>query len=484
MPLFLRKFFSTKFFNAKSVCSLSLCLVASSFSQASDDMDDVLGDFEDSTSFEEDIGEIIPTADRAWDITGSLVLNSTYNYLSHESTTGTDYQGLSKLRSQLNLQYDHDISEDWQTRIATYVFYDWVYGIQDDREYTDEVKNEYRQEAEFREVWIRGKLSKSVDLKIGRQVVNWGRSESLRVLDVLNPVDNREMGLADIENLRLPVTMVKTDFYTKRWSYSLIAIPEVRFSKNPVEGNDFYTTDISALPLPVEIQEEEPDDVSGTSWAVASKGVFNGWDISFHAARLWRDRPHIKPLFTQPMTIGVPADIWLLKHSRINLYGIGGNYSIGSWLFKSELAYLSDLDYTSSGLVGFDDTLEKDRFDAMVGLEYYGLSNTTFSFDIVNRHINDFEKSMKLATAHRNEQETAFRMTRDFMNERLRVTALFIAFGEDAKDGSIVRATTEYEVQDALNITVGVITYQNGDSSPFDKIDKNDRVFGEIKWSF
>lgn len=463
-----------------------MLLVVSAYTWSSNEMDDVLGAFEDD-DFNTVISEttdVFSTDVQAWDITGSLVLNASYNYLSHESTVGTDYQGLSKLRSQLNLQYDHDISDDWQTRIAAYVFYDWVYGIQNDREFTDEVKDEYRQEAEFREVWIRGKLSQSTDIKIGRQVVNWGRSESLRVLDVLNPVDNREMGLADIENLRLPVFMVKTDYYTKRWSYSLIAIPEVRFSKNPVEGNDFYTTDTSFSPIPIDIQEEDPDDISGTSWATAAKGIFNGWDVSFHAARLWSDRPYVKPIFSPSATPGMPADIWLLAHSRINLYGVGGNYSTGSWLFKSELAYLADLGYTASGNLGFEGTVNKDRFDAMLGLEYYGLSNTTFSFDIVNRHIADFEKSMKPTFAHRDEQETAFRVTRNFMNERLQITALFVAFGEDAKNGSIVRATTEYEIQDALNVTFGVITYQDGDPPPFDKIDKNDRVFGEIKWSF
>ncbi len=473
------------------VCLLS---VVPAMTWSADDMDDVLGEFDESDNsvFNDEIEETGVSDKRSWDITGSLVLNGSYNYLSHESSTETDYQGLSKLRTQLNLQYDQDIADDWQTRVAAYAFYDWMYDIQDDREFTDEVKDEYQQEAEFREVWIRGKLSKSIDLKIGRQVVNWGRSESLRVLDVLNPVDNREMGLADIENLRLPVTMVKTDFYTRHWSYSLIAIPEVRFSKNPVEGNDFYSGDEN-----IKFKENEPDDVSDTSWATSAKGIYSGWDISFHAARLWHDRPYALPVQGEPMAEGMPplVDTIILTHSRINFYGLGANLSTGSWLLKTELAYLNNLGYTVStrhdltlfgqGIIDNPDgVVNKDRVDAMFGLEYYGLANTTFSFDIVNRHIMGFEKSMKPTYAHRDETETAFRVTRDFMNERLQMTALFIAFGEDAKNGSIVRATAEYEVIDALNITFGLITYQDGDPPPFDRIDKNDRVFGEIKWNF
>ncbi len=53
--------------------------------------------------------------------------------------------------------------------------------------------------------------------KVGRQIVIWGRSESLRVLDVLNPLDNREAGRVDIEDLRRPLAMVRVDAYQKLW---------------------------------------------------------------------------------------------------------------------------------------------------------------------------------------------------------------------------------------------------------------------------
>ena len=77
--------------------------------------------------------------------------------------------------------------------------------------------------------------------------MNWGRSDTLRVLDVLNPVDNREPGLLDLVDLRLPVGMAKLSYYPHPgWSVTGIAIPEIRFSLDPPFGSDFFPGSDSA----------------------------------------------------------------------------------------------------------------------------------------------------------------------------------------------------------------------------------------------
>lgn len=467
-------------------------LVAAATPVVADDLDAALSGFDEEVAVPTKVAESDSGSGIAG-LSGSLVANASYNYLSHKDNAGTDYEGLSRLRTQLNLQYDHDLSETWQARVGAFVFYDFFYTLQDERNFTDEVEAEYRDEVEFRESWVQGKLSQQSDIKIGRQVVNWGRSESLRVLDLLNPVDNREMGMADIENLRLPVFMVKGDLYQGLWNHSLIVIPEVRFSKNPVYGNDFYTTDPALV-----IDREDPESIKDSSWAAAARGSFSGWDLSFHAARLWNDRPYAKPLFTSPPPVpGMPliADRWQLLHSRITMVGVGGNLSSGSWIIKGESAWISGLDYmvteranlTAFGMGIIDNpagTEQHDRFDLLLGVEYYGLANTVFSFDLANRHLLDFDKSLKTGYASRDSVEMAFRVNRNFLNERLKMTLLLLSLGAEAENGSIARLTMEYALRDALNLTVGAITYQDGDLPPFDQIEQNDRLFTEIKWNF
>ena len=89
-----------------------------------------------------------------------------------------------------------------------------------------------------------------------------------------------------------------------------------------------------------------------------------------------------------------------------------------------------------------------------------------------------------LFSVERNALETALRITRNFMNERLAVTLVAIAFGNHAQDGSVVRLDAAYDVRDALVLSGGILLFQKGDRIPFDSISRNDRLFLELKFSF
>ena len=434
--------------------------------------------------------------DEANKLTGSMSLSGSYNYRDHHSSDGTDWQGLSKLRSRLNLQYNHDLSEQWQFRIAGYGFYDAAYSLRDRADYTQDVLDDYEQEAEWQEVWLRGKLRDDLDLKIGRQIVNWGRADSLRVLDLLNPLDNREPGLADIEDIRLPVGMIKTDwFFADHWQASFIAIPEVRFSKNPSYGNDFA---VVASPLfggqMRLLNEEMPEDWRDSQFAMSLSATFSGWDISLHAAQLWRDTPYLN--VAGPYSLAVPMSALQqleFRHSNMTMFGAGANFISGSWLFKSEVAVLDGIDYTLSapvvvppvGLVNLPSANEeKQRTDVLLGVEYFGIADTSLSLEMANRHISDYDPSMQIFYEKQDLMETAIRYTGNFINDRLEITALAVVVGERAQDGSLLRLQAAYDLQDALVLTVGVVDYRHGDLPPFTIAENNDRVFAEIKYSF
>ena len=64
------------------------------------------------------------------------------------------------------------------------------------------------------------------------------------------------------------------------------------------------------------------------------------------------------------------------------------------------------------------------------------------------------------------------------------MTALGVILGERAQDGSIVRLSADYELQDALILAGGIVLYQGGDPIDFSKIEKNDRIFFQIEYSF
>lgn len=466
-----------------------------------EDADDPFGGFDDDEAGEPDAGfdEADPNAPpktafgpkRFWELTGNVSVGASINYLDHESDTGTDYTGLSRLRTRLNLQLDIDLPGKWKGRLAGFGFYDWAYLAGGRNDYTDEVLDVYEWDADFQEVWLQGPVHPRADLKIGRQIINWGRSDTLRVLDVLNPLDNREPGLVDIEDLRRPVMMLRGDAYCGDWTLTLVAIPEIRFNKDPPIGSDFAPV-LSSLGAAASfvVPENVPDEsFDNTEWAVALSGVFSGWDVSLHFARSWSDSAYLRPVIAGPLDFSGSQ----LRHSRFTLVGAGANYTFGSWLIKTEMAWLDGLDYTTStrmilGPVTVDvptGSVRRSRLDFMAGVEYYGFTDTNVALEIANRHIFGFRSDMRPHFgAERNSLETALRITRNFMNDRLEVTVLALAFGNHAQDGSVVRLSASYDLRDALVVSGGILLFQKGDRIPFDSIARNDRLFVELKYSF
>ena len=125
---------------------------------ADSELEDVLGGFEDEEPSAEDteISETAPEeSDRFWELSGDVSLGSSINYRKHKSASGTQYRGLSRLRSELFLQLDVDLPWDWKLRGAGRVFYDFAYLIDRDK-FTRRVLSDYEWEIESQEVWLQG----------------------------------------------------------------------------------------------------------------------------------------------------------------------------------------------------------------------------------------------------------------------------------------------------------------------------------------
>jgi hypothetical protein len=393
-------------------------------------------------------------------LSGYAKLGATYNFVHHAPHHGeTDWRGLSRLRAELQIEADYRL-KDWKLFVSGKGFYDFAYAINGRSGYISQVLDEYEKEIELREAYLQGALTDSLDLKIGRQIVVWGRSDNFRVADILNPLDNREPGLTDIEDLRLPVVMTKLDYYTGNWNLGLIAIHEHRYDKNPPFGHDFYPETTQSPP-----ENKPAHALENTEIAVELKGIFAGWDVSLYGARIYNDQPTF-----------VPSAPVIQEHRRVTMAGAAMNVVRENFLYIFEAAHFRGLQFMN------DYGTDYNRTDILAGIEYMGFAETTISFDIVNRHIHGFGKILEgsLESPKRNDGQVALRINRDFMNDTLALTALLVSFGERAQNGAFQRLTATYDISDGWSITGGVVFYQSG-SGAMKNVGDNDRVFMEIR---
>ncbi len=401
---------------------------------------------------------------------GYTKLGASYAVAHDKPENGnTDWRGLSRLRKDLNLELNARFSKQWQARVTGKGAWDAAYAIKGRDEFTNNVIDHYEKEVELGETYIQGSLTDRLDIKFGRQVVVWGKSDNIRVTDVLNPLNLREPGITDIEDLRLPVTMTRLDYYIGNWSVTGIALHEIRFNKNPEYGNDFYP---GATPPP---HDDKPgSDVGNTEYAASINGIFSGWDISFYGADYYNDTPHV-----QLVSPGLPPVV-KRRHARLKMLGTAFNVATGNWLLKTEAAWIQGFKFFNAPGKTWS------RTDILAGLEYSGFTDTTLTIEAVNRHINGFDKTLKSApdSAQPDEFQWTARASRDFLNDTLTLTLLLSTYDSKGEDGAYQRFTAEYDITDFLQISTGIVLYSSGDLAVFKNIGDNDRLFCEIRYNF
>ncbi len=397
-------------------------------------------------------------------LNGVLAFSSSYNYAHRAPKANeTDHRGLSRLRGSLRLELKMDPADNWRGYLETYLSRDLVYALRGRGGYTREQLESQEREAVLGEAWVQGRLTRSLDLKLGRQRVVWGKSDNLRVTDVLNPMDLREPGLVDIEDLRLPLTMARADYYRGDWGLSAFVIQEIRFDKTPQPGSDFYTG-----PADPVARKSPGHSRRNLEYAVALNGLFHGWDLSLYGARLFDDQPH------QEWRDGRLT----LVHSRVTMWGSAANMALGNWLLKGEVAHFRGLEF-----LAMPDRKGR-RTDLLLGIEYSGLDDATLTLEVLNRHLHNHTSALAAQGREKDEWQTALRYSGEFLHARLRVTLLALLFGKPEEGGGIVRLQGDYEWAEGVRLIAGIVGYHRGDRRPFDRISGNDRLFLELKYSF
>ncbi len=447
--------------------------------------DDFSGDGFENDLFEDDAPDI-PGTDSGnkqkqplFTPAGYLKFSSSYNTAHHHPEPGdTDWRGLSSLRSELFLELDARLPGAWKIKVSGLGFMDGAYAVNGRDDYTDEVLDHYEHGIELENAYIQGRLTEKLDLKEGRQIVVWGKSDTFRLTDILNPVNHREPGKTDLEDLRLPVWMTKLDYYEGKWSITAIAVHERRWNKLPEYGNDFYSFD---TPLP---HEDTPaENLENTEYAVSLKGVFTGWDFSLYYADFYEDTPYLKFLPGSP-------DPFILRHAHQQMIGADFNVARGEFVFKAEAAFFKGVRFSDSvdmktfpfGIHTVPDSYSKTA--VLAGIEYSGFTDTLITVEAMNTHINGYDHSVEKSGVDEDRLVTSLRIQRDFLNDRLTLELLSIIYGEKSQDGGIHRFSALYDVTDNLTVRTGYMLYDSGDLPAFQSIGENDRLFMDIKYSF
>ena len=443
-----------------------------------DNLEEILSGFDDEEKFfEKNLEKKTENVEKELsNIYGNIGLKLSYSYNEEEpSNIGENvWSGLNKFQTFLSLTYDLELGENWKSRISGKFFYDYVYGFKGRENFSQEVLDDLEKEVEFRELYLEGILFKNLDIKIGKQIIAWGVANSLRVVDVLNPTDNRELGMVDLEDSRIPINMTRLDYFFGDIKLEFVAVHEIKFNKSAPSGSDFNPSNHTLYEVIPESNAEN------TEYGLAILGTFSRWDFSLHWADYFNDNAHyqIGSISVVPGMAIIPK--YELHHSRMNMIGITFSIPFGNLLLKAETAKLEGIKVSHFPEKSFS------RLDLLLGIEYSGFAETSISIESGLQHLNDFEPRLQDIPDVMLEDNyvTSLNFVQDYLNNSVNLTLSGMMVGQSGQQGGVNQVSLKHEIFDSFYVKGGMIVYQTGKSELFKSLNRNDRFFSEIRYSF
>ncbi len=336
-----------------------------------------------------------------------------------------------------------------------------------------------------------------VDVTVGRQIVAWGEGDAISPLDVVNPRDLREPGLADLDDLRLAVAATRVGWFPGDHRIELMAVHEQYFGERAPPLGEFspLSSFIGDNPVAAQLlagktlRYEDSPERFGSAQNVLARWVYQGpgVDLGLYGASLL-ERQGVVVLDLVAVADPNATDVSIeLDHRRYAMAGTSGATSFDTFLLKWELVYDHDKPFNvgDTGNVASFGVEEAKLLTPMAGLTWRGIADTNIALEWSQAFFLDEPDDLLFPA---DEPQVALRFTHEALRQRLQLTAAATAFGYTAQLGWVGRAQATYELMDGVRATVGYVTYQtprdDEDLSPLTGLDDHDRVFAQLRWDF
>ncbi|MCK5248334.1 MAG: hypothetical protein KAJ98_00125, partial [Spirochaetaceae bacterium] len=198
----------------------------------------------------------------------------------------------------------------------------------------------------------------SIDLRIGKQKIIWGKGDGVFITDVVSPLDLSEFLTQEFEEIRLGVTALKMDWYVSALTFELIWIPV--FSPTIMPDADSPWNQKGMVP---DTSTYEPGFTLDNSEGFAKVSYMGSViDVELMGGYMWDDLATVN-------NVGPPPPL-TAQYDRVGLLGGSFSTDISGVIFRGEGAYYMGRNFTVGAGPTFNGTVEKNFLHYMFGLDY------------------------------------------------------------------------------------------------------------------
>jgi hypothetical protein len=316
-----------------------------------------------------------------------------------------------------------------------------------------------------------------VDLRIGKQIIIWGKADGISITDIVSPKDLSNFLIPEFDELRLGVLAARANAYVGPAVVQLVYIPRFTPSVLPQPGTIWFTSIDTPIaptvrPTPKVAEGLEDAEVYGRVRMQTSP-----LDLDLVGGYYWTNEPSptIAKEFASP---GVLSAITVTpEHYRQWIAGVAASSSLGPFILRAESGYVTPKRFLTRDMRDPDGYVEKQCLQSLAGTDTV-VAGVDLSTQVMHQYILDSEKAL---VQDEHSWTATARARRSFLRERLVVDTLAYV-GLDAPDG-LVKIGATWSPADALSFRLeGNIFF--GEEGRFGSYDDNDMIVVSARYSF
>jgi len=319
----------------------------------------------------------------------------------------------------------------------------------------------------------------TMDVRIGKQQIIWGKADGVFITDIVSPKDLREFLLPDFNEIRIGVTAVKFDYYIGDNTFELVWIPVFTPTRMPAEGSIWSPKlDFSMKPQIDDSKQEVNGSVENSDLFAKYSRMTSSIDFEIMAGYAWDDDPTLHTIKTiDPVSHQLTGITVIPQHHRLGIGGGSVSTTLGGWVFRGEGAYYNGKYFNSVDPTLVDGVVKKDYLHYLFGLDYT-LWGIYLSGQFIQQFILDYNEDI---IQDKFENTMTLLARGIFLRETLTLE-LFSYIGLNNKD-ALIRPRIYYDISDGFEILFGANIF-TGETGRFGQYNKNDMVYAKIKYSF
>ena len=260
----------------------------------------------------------------------------------------------------------------------------------------------------------------SVDLRIGRQQIIWGKADGVFITDIVSPKDLREFLLPDFDEIRMGVTSLKADYYIGDNTFELVWIPVFTPTLFPEEGSIWRKLpDFPVTPTFDRSKEEVKASLENSEVFAKYSALTALIDFEIMAGYAWDDDPTMHVLKQiDPTTHRLVGLTVMPQHHRLTIGGGSFSTTLGPFVLRGEGAYYQGKYFNTTDPMAKESVVEKDYLHYLVGTDFTFM-DWNLSMQFIQQAIMDYDDYID---DDQYSNMATFLAARDFWNETLNVS--------------------------------------------------------------